>query len=156
MNEIKNPLTALIQKNQFIGWTCRMDYEQAVVLTSDDLKAKAKGVPLHCFLLATSFDPKKSGDEMAGEIILLRVTGSAPLPLDGDLMRTKVEALQNRALKDSAGELAKAEFQFGGLQCRILGTFYNEAGKLRLGSDLENYSNAVELEVYRPSGAALE
>ena len=42
MNEIKNPLAALIQEKQFIGWTCRMDYEQAVVLTvCTDLQADA-------------------------------------------------------------------------------------------------------------------
>src|SRR5665213_3569622 len=112
MNEIKNPLAGLIQENQFIGWTCRMDYEQAVVLTSDDLKAKAKGVPLHCFLLATSFDPKKSGDEAAGEIILLRVTGSAPLPLDDELLQRKAELLKNRELKISSDDSPKNEFQF--------------------------------------------
>jgi hypothetical protein len=156
MNEIKNPLAGLIQENQFIGWTCRMDYEQAAVLTSDDLKAKAKGVPLHCFLLATSFDPKKSGDEVAVEIILLRVTGSAPLPLDDELLQRKAELLKNRELKIASDDSPKSEFQFGGLQCRILGTFFLRDGKLRLGSDIESYSNAVELEVYRPSGAALE
>jgi len=45
MKESKNPLTRFLQENQFIGWTCRLDYEQAIVLTSDDLKARAKAFP---------------------------------------------------------------------------------------------------------------
>jgi Helicase HerA, central domain len=48
------------------------------------------------------------------------------------------------------------EFQFGLLRCRVLGTFYLHDGKLRLGSDAENFSQAAGLAVYRPEGAALE
>ena len=154
MNENKNPLAPLIQENQFIGWTCSMDYEQAVVLTSDDLKTKAKGVPLHCFLLATSFNPKKSS-ATEGEVILLRVIGSAPLPQDEELLKLKAESLKNRELKIAGNDSAWNEFQFGGLLCRCLGTFFVSNGRLRLGSDVENYSNALDLDVYRPSGAAL-
>ena len=51
MND-RNPLSSLIQEGQFIGWTCRLDYEQAVVLTCDQWKARARGVPHNCFLLA--------------------------------------------------------------------------------------------------------
>ena len=43
-----------------------------------------------------------------------------------------------------------------GLQCRILGTFYNQNGTLRLGADIESYLNAAELRVYCPKAAALE
>jgi len=155
MNETQHPLAPLIQENQFIGWTCRLDYEHATVLTSDDLKAKAKGVPLHCFLLATNFNPKKP-DAKTDEVILLRVTGSAPLPQDAELLSRKAELLKNRELKISSEETPRNEFQFGGLLCRILGTFFVKDGRLRLGSDIESYSNATELEVYRPSGRALE
>ncbi len=148
-----NPLAQLLQKNQFIGWTCRVDYEHATVLTSDDLKAKASGVPLHCFLLATNL--KADSIDTAGEILLLRVIGSAPLPQDAELLQRKSESLKNRELKIAANDSPKSEFQFGGLLCRALGTFYLQNNRLRLGSDVENYSNAVDLDVYRPSGAAL-
>lgn len=154
MAENKNPLAQLIQENQFIGWTCRMDYEHATVLASDDLKAKANGVPLHSFLLATSFNPK-SASAGEGEIILLRVIGSAPLPQDEELLRRKADLLKNRELKITSDVLPKSEFQFGGLLCRALGTFYVHNGRLRLGSDVENFGNALDLDVYRPCGAAL-
>ena len=47
-------LTALIQEDQFVGWTCQLDYERAVVLTCDQWKARARGVPHNCFLVATA------------------------------------------------------------------------------------------------------
>ena len=31
-----DPLAQLIQKNQFVGWLCHVDYEQALVLTRDE------------------------------------------------------------------------------------------------------------------------
>ena len=77
MNETTSPLGQLLQPNQFIGWTCRLDYEQAVILTCDAWKTQAGGVPQHCFLLAAAADPQKNPGGDTGEIILLRVTGAA-------------------------------------------------------------------------------
>ena len=149
-----NPLAQLLQENQFIGWTCRLDFEHATVLTSDELKAKAKGVPLHCFLLATALSPNSSNAD--GEVLLLRVIGSAALPQDEELLQRKAETIKNRELKIATGDSPKNEFQFSGLLCRVLGTFYLKDGRLRLGSDVENYASAADLAVYRPSGVALE
>jgi hypothetical protein len=153
-------LAALIQEEQFIGWTCQLDYEKAVVLTSDLWKARAKGVPHNCFLLALAADFKKPDalETASREIILLRVTGSAPLPLDDETLSAKIQKLKAASSKSEGNESAAAsmgEFQFGGLGCRILGTFYLSDGKLRLGSDIESYFSAPQLEVYRPTGAAL-
>ena len=44
------PMDGLIQENQFVGWVYQMDYEQALILTRDDWKLRARGVPLNCFL----------------------------------------------------------------------------------------------------------
>jgi len=152
MNDL-NPLSSLIQAGQFIGWTCRLDYEQAVVLTCDQWKARARGVPHNCFLLAA--DAGKNPEE----IILLRVTGSAPLPAGHETLLASIRSLMARPSPPTApapAAPADGEFQFGGLGCRILGTFYLQAGQLRLGSDLESYFHAPHLAVYRPAGAALE
>jgi len=163
INEIlgKDPLAELIQEDQFIGWTFRIDYETAVVLTNDLWKSRAMGVPHNCFLLATALDPKKLADakEINKEIALLRVVGSATLPMDDKLIQAKIENLKDRTSTATGGELddlTKGELQFGGLECRILGTFYSLGGELRLGSDIESYFNAAQLNVYRPKGKALE
>jgi len=162
INEIleKDPLAQLVQEDQFIGWTYRIDYETAVVLTNDLWKSRAKGVPHNCFLLATALDPKKLSEtkEASREVVLLRVVGASPLPMDDKLIHAKIENLKDRTSSTTGRELddlTKSELQFGGLDCRILGTFYTEAGKLRLGSDVESYLNAAQLNVFRPTGAAL-
>jgi hypothetical protein len=106
-------------------------------------------------------DPKKlvEAGDAAREIVLLRVVGSKPLPMEKELVQARIEYLQEHK-SPAAGRkfdgLAKNENLFGGLQCRILGTFYTRYGKLRLGSDIESYRSAAELDVYRPTGAALE
>jgi len=123
-----NPLSRLIQKNQFVGWLGAADFTRALVLTSDVWKAQARGVPHNCFLLAAAEE----------EILLLRVTGSAEAPADVEL-QAKLEKLKSCA-PASGGELTVEEFQFGLLQCRVLGTFYLADGKLRLGSDVENFA----------------
>jgi len=150
-----DPLAQLIQKNQFVGWLCRVDYATALVLTRDDWKAHAHGVPQNCFLLAAAADAQKS----VGEILLLRVTGAASLPANDAVAGLKVEKLKQRPAESADGgaftDLAAEQFQLGGLQCRVLGTFYLANGQLRLGSDVESYTHAAGLAVYRPEGAAL-
>jgi hypothetical protein len=143
-----DPLVRLIQKPQFIGWLGQVDFARALVLTSDVWKAQAKGVPHNGFLLAAA------DGKTLEEILLLRVSGSAGTPADPEL-QAKLEKLKSRA-PASGGELTVEEFQFGLLQCRVLGTFYLQDGRLRLGSDVENYAQAAGLAVYRPEGAALE
>jgi hypothetical protein len=143
-----DPLARLIQKPQFVGWLGQMDFERALVLTSDVWKMRARGVPHNCFLLAAADGAAPE------EILLLRVSGSAEPPADAEL-RSKLEKLRGRA-PASGGELTVEEFQFGLLQCRVLGTFYLQDGRLRLGSDVENFPQAAGLAVYRPDGAALE
>ncbi len=92
----KDPLAQLLQEEQFIGWTFRIDYETAVVLTNDLWKSRAMGVPHNCFLLATAMDPKKLADskETNREIVLLRVVGSATLPMDDKLIQAKSRTLR--------------------------------------------------------------
>ena len=149
----KDPLAQLIQEDQFIGWTFRMDYETAVVLTNDLWKSRAKGVPHNCFLLATALDPKKltEAKEATREVVLLRVVGSASLPMDDKMIQAKIENLKDRTSTATSGDLddlTKGELQFGGLECRILGTFYSHGGELRLGSDIESYVPITGLPRY--------
>ena len=145
-------MDGLIQESQFVGWVYQMDYEQALILTHDAWKLRAKGVPLNCFLVASAGSKKTDATR---EILLLRVTGAVALPLDDKAAQAKIEACQGRAA-DQAADATNDEFQFGGLKCRVLGTFYERDGRLRLGSDIESYASAAQLAVYRPIGAALE
>lgn len=157
-----NPLPNLIQPDNFIGWIYQIGYENAKIMTNDIWKAQANGVPHNSFLLVAAFDPTRyiSATEAQKEVILLRVVGSAHLPMDDDLVITKIEHFQERAdsIVGSAelDDLTRNQMQFSGLECRILGTFYlNDDGRLYLGSDLESYHSAAQLHVYKPRGDVL-
>lgn len=156
-----DPLVKLIQKENFVGWVYGIDYDTAQVMTNDLWKANALGVPHNCFLVATSFDPdqfaKVSVEDR--EVLLLRVVRSCKLPQDDDLVRTKIDFFQQQEEAYNSSreydDLTRNQMQFGGLECRVLGTFYTQDGELWLGSDLESFASAARLNVHRPRGAAL-
>lgn len=158
-----DPLAKLIQPDNFIGWTFAIDYEYALVMTNDLWKARALGVPHNCFLIATSIDPNHFSQtaEEDKEIILLRVLGSTKLPQDDDLVRTKIDFFQQRTnvfgdnTEREIDDITQNQLQFGGLRCRVLGTFYTSDGELWLGSDIESFATASRMNVYRPHGDAL-
>lgn len=159
-----DPLAKLIQVENFVGWTYFVDYEYALVMTNDLWKANSLGIPHNCFLIATSINPDQFAEtsEIDKEIILLRVLGSTKLPQDDDLVRTKIDIFQQRKSVFSGepereiDDLTQNQLQFGGLNCRVLGTFYMHEGELWLGSDIESFATAAHLNVYRPHGGALE
>ena len=165
INEIlrDGEIPSLIQKENFIGWVYQIDYENACVMTNDIWKERVLGVPNNCFLLAASFNPERYDevDEASREVILLRVVGSCRLPQDDDLIRTKIdnyleqtEPYENEDNKFDA--ITRNIIQFGGLNCRILGTFYMRENKFYLGSDIESFAMSTRLSVYKPRGQALE
>lgn len=158
----KDFLPQLIQKENFVGWTYGIDYQTALVMTNDLWKARSLGIPHNCFLVAATFNPEKyiSVPEEDREVLLLRVIGSSKLPQDDDLVRTKIDFFKER--KDifetndrEVDDITRNELQFGGLKCRVLGTFFVADGELWLGSDIESFATASRLNVYRPHGEAL-
>src|SRR5439155_2396057 len=88
----------LLQRDNFVGWIYRIDYESAYVMTNDIWKARVSGVLHNSFLLAASFDPARysEANEIQREVILLRVVGSATLLMDDDLVTTRIEHFQER------------------------------------------------------------
>jgi hypothetical protein len=157
-------LVQMVKGSAFVGWAYGIDYDTALVMTNDAWKAGALGVPNNAFLIAAAFDPDKyaSTVEADREIFLLRVVSAVRLPHDDDLVRTKIDyCRQQTQIHGDPGTakdydaITRNELQFGGLQCRVLGTFYMKDGDLWLGSDLESYATASRLNVYRPRGEAL-
>ena len=157
-----DPLVQLAQKENFMGWVYGIDYENALVMTNDLWKARVNGIPHNCFLVATTFDPEQysATKEIDREVILLRVTGASRLPQEDDLVRTKIDHFQEQEGAFEQGndfdDITLNQIQFGGLNCRILGTFYTHDNQLWLGSDIESFSLASRLRVYRPNDDALE
>jgi hypothetical protein len=159
-----HPLAQLTQKDNFIGWVYSIDYQNALIVTNDDWKYRVKGIPHNAFLVATSFDPDRfsATPEEDREVILLRVIGSCKLPQDDDMIRTKIDNFQNQtsAYLENADKdfdsITKNKIQFGGLNCRVLGTFYMKDNILNLGSDIESFSVSMRLSVFIPKSDALQ
>lgn len=154
-------LVKLIQEENFVGWVYRIDYDSASVLTNDLWKEKARGVPHNSFLVAASFNPNQyqNVSDIDKFVVLLRVVSSVPTPQENDLVRTKVDYYQRQDDVYSPmqiDDLTLNQLQFGGLECRVVGTFFSRDGELWLGSDLESFEAANRLNVYRPRGEALE
>ncbi len=167
----KDELVQLIQEENFVGYIYKIDYDTAQVMTNDLWKEKVLGIPHNSFLVAAEFDPNNvNGDSLKDtEIILLRVVGSAKLPLDEDLIKTKIDKFQNQQDKyhniqgqsdrnsiNGYDDITLNQIQFHGLDCSILGTFYKRDDLLWLGSDLESFVSSTRFNVYRPRGKALE
>lgn len=162
-----SPLIKLLgnYKENHVGYVYSMSFTDVSVLTNDAWKEQVAGIPHNSFLVAAAFDPNKMSETHTfdKEIVLLRVLGPSPLPSDADLIKTRIEHNQRRIeeevfvtdVLDGLDPLTHAELQYGALKCRILGTFYEDNGELRLGSDLENYMSSTRLRVFKPRGDAL-
>lgn len=159
----QDPLLKLVQPDNFIGWIYSMDYDSALVVTNDAWKARVNGVPHNSFLVASSFNPANyaSATQMEKEVILLRVIGACKLPQDDDMIRTKIDNYQNQTdlylSDDDKGydPITQNRLQFGGLKCRVLGTFYMKNSELSMGSDIESFSVSMRMGVYMPKSDAL-
>ena len=163
-----NPLTRLIGDvdQSFVGYVYNLKYDECFVQTNDAFKHAVNGLPHNCFLLAAGFDPAlfDTAPAIDQEVVLLRVLGPAPLPQDGDMVRTRIEHHQRRReterlpgdVNDGLDPMTASELQWGGMRCRVLGTFFMKEGQLRLGSDVENFMSLSRMRAFKPRGAALE
>jgi len=118
-----------IETGLFVGRPFAIDYDRAYLLVADAWKARAKGIPQGTFLLAYY-----ENEEGVSESLLLRALKPAKLPTDSDVISSMVEYYKDN-LKTGGKEshldsFTRYEFSFSGLECRILGTFYqDEPGK---------------------------
>ena len=148
---------------QHIGYVYRMGYDKALILTNDAWRERVLGVPLNCILVASEIEFSEPGNEdpnMASAVIL-RVTGASRLPMDDDALRTVIEMHTRRTSRrredehDGYDGMTHAELQWGGLECRILGTLFNRDGSSHLGADVEDFPSAAQSRVYKLKGEGL-
>lgn len=151
----------------FVGYVFRLSYQECLVQTNDAFKGNIGGVPHNAFLIAAGFNPQSfhAASDIDREIILLRVLEPVALPQDADMVKTRIEHHQRRLEAerlpgdghDGLDPITADELQWGGIRCRVLGTFYlDKSGKLRLGSDIESFMNNSRMRVYKPRGKSLE
>lgn len=140
----------------FVGRPFYFDFSTMKVLSNDHWKEVVGGIPASAFLVA-SYD--NAGEKP--EIVLLRVLGPTTLPSDSDVVAAMVDHYKETAATEAASNkldnYTRYEFQFSGLECRVLGSFYRDAkGETRFGADVDNFYGPNNYSVYRPSGKVLE
>jgi len=163
-------LTQLIQPDQYVGETLKMDYRNITIVVHDHLRRKVGGIPHLSYLVATRLSPDNLSppQDEDSSAILLRVLGSAPLPSDSMDTIIRAEAARRATgreyhwdTKQVMDPYTRNELSFAGLSCEIVGTFYlarGDAGtnELRFGTDISNFYPNSGLKVYKPVSAALE
>lgn len=140
----------------FIGRPFYFDFNRMKVLSNDHWKERVGGVPAGAFLAA-----RFEGDINHPEIVLLRVLGPTSLPTDSDVVAAMVDYYkESEGAESTSAKLdnyTRYEFQFSGLDCRVLGSFYRSPdGETRFGADVDNFYGPNNYSVYRPSGKILE
>ncbi len=144
-----------LQTGLFVGRPFYLDYDRAHLLVADSWKMKAKGLPQGCFLLAYY-----ENEPEVSEALLLRVLRPTKLPTDSDVISSMVEYYKDNLRTTGNGSqldsFTRYEFGFSGLECRTLGTFYKEDGRMYFGADVENFYSAHNYSVVKPNDEVLE
>lgn len=145
-----------IVPDSFVGRPFYFDFSKMKLLSNDHWKEKVGGIAAGTFLVAV-YDNAGARPE----IVLLRVLGPTTLPTDSDVVAAMVDHYKETAAIDtSASKLdsyTRYEFQFSGLECRVLGSFWRgDDSRTRFGADVDNFYGPNNYSVYRPSGRVLE
>lgn len=143
-------------EDTFVGRPFYFDYETVKVLVNDKWKHRVGGVPAGAFLLC-AYD----GEESVEEMVLVRVVGPTPLPTDSEVIASMVDYYKEGPPPGPGGtrkldSFTRYEFQFSGLECRVLGTYYRQEGVTCFGADVETFYSAHNYSVYKPKGKVLE
>jgi hypothetical protein len=139
----------------FVGRPFYLDFDRLRLMSNDSWKHRVGGVPAGSFLLALY-----TGEADVDEAVLVRVIGPTKLPTDDDVVAAMVDYYKETPSDDGAplDSFTRAEFQFSGLDCRVIGSFYRhpESGAIRFAGDLDNFYAPNNYRVVKPVGKLLE
>lgn len=158
LREAKTKFFEEIKKDKnFVGSLYDLDYEEAKILVNDYDKNAVKGLPHGCLLVAIYNNELRQNQT---EAILLRVIGVCEIPQKKEIIQSMTDSYiskkENRANTDP-DIYTKYFYQFSGLSCRVLGTFFLDKNKkLIFGTDIENFLGAHNYRVYKPQKQQLQ
>lgn len=138
----------------FVGRPFYLDFDRLRLMSNDSWKHKVGGVPAGAFLLALYV-----GEANVSEAILVRVLRPTKLPTDDDVVAAMVDHYKETPPNGGTplDSFTRAEFQFSGLECRVIGSFYKDAAaKILFAGDLDNFYAANNYRVVKPTGKVLE
>lgn len=139
----------------FVGRPFYLDFNTLRLVSNDKWKNRVGGVPAGAFLLALY-----NGEPDVDEAVLLRVLAPTRLPTDNDVVMAMVDHYKEDSSPESITKLdsyTRSEFQFSGLECRVIGTFYKtSSGRTLFAGDLDNFYAPHNYRVMKPTGKLLE
>lgn len=153
----ENFFEAIKTDENFVGHLYDLNYDTTNVLVNDHFKNSVSGVPHGCFLMAIYIN-EVAGNKTEG--ILLRVIGTADIPQKKEIIESITDAHITK--KESKRDIepdayTKVFYQWNGLSCRVLGTFFFDSDKnLCFGTDMENFIGAHNYKVYKPQKEQLD
>lgn len=154
MSEVERMIAT---KEGFVGVPTNVNFEYVDLMVNDFNKDNVKGVPQNCFLICA-----KPINGAIDEFILLRVLEPFTLPKEDDLLASKVEYFKEfmptgeTDLAEKLDPITRNEFEYSGLKCRVLGTYYkkNDANgnvSICFGADVENFYSSYNYLAYKPT-----
>lgn len=174
-----NPLLALVKPDlqsgaegdadfntRRVGFTLRLDYDEALVMISDEWRNLVNGIPNGSNLVAATFDPTKfvEADPVDQRVVLMRVMGRSDIQQDAEHRRA-MEQYFTENPDSASGHLERLDnitasrMQLSGVKCKILGTFYidpdSDGAQLTFGADVEDVFASRGMRVYKPDAEAL-
>ncbi len=143
------------KEDAFVGRPFYLDYDRLRLMSNDKWKQGVGGVPAGSFLLALY-----NGETNIDEAVLLRVLRPTKLPTDDDMVMAMVDHYKEAPRNGSGTPLdsyTRSEFQFSGLECRVIGTFYRDENRsILFAGDLDNFYAPHNYRVVKPTGKILE
>ena len=105
----------------FVGRPFYLDFDRLRLMSNDSWKHKVGGVPAGAFLLAVYVGLADEAD--VEEAILVRVLRPTKLPTDDDVVAAMVDHYKETPPNGGTplDSFTRAEFQFSGLECRVIG-----------------------------------
>jgi hypothetical protein len=165
--EKAHPLSRLcgqVPEDRMVGYIFKMSYDRVQVLSNDYFRERVYGIPQNAILIAASFDPADISAEpnLSRFVLAMRVRGPAPLNDDAERVSAIIEHHRSKTSADPSGPLdgmdafTHAHLQVAGLECKVLGSFYEDSdGHLAYGADIEDYFSVAPMRVFKPAGEAL-
>jgi len=135
------------EQMRFVGYVLDIDYDDAVIITSDPFKLAVGGVPRGSILVMVP-------DDFTGlplHCTLLRVADAAPTPLSSAVAQTYFE-LQKKSMPE-LDIFTQSELQWGALRTVVLGMLYtdpDQANRIEFSGDVNNFVSAHRYRVYAP------
>lgn len=146
-----------------VGMTLKVSYDKSIVLVNDRWRVDAGGLPHNSILLGAAFGPQKlaTAKPIDRQVVVMRIVGRADIESDRDAVRALTEYFQEKPTAEYDGladmeRLTRAQLQWSGIECKILGTFRINGADLTLSSDVGDFFAARPMVIYKPNANALE